>query len=191
MRSIESPVSAHSPRSVQGRSPRNARTRTAVRAGRPSAAGQGEQIASLIPAAKSARQGLQDAAAAERGGRALLAETKRLSVNGDHRLGQEELSELRRTGRSSLPSSRARVAETSAVPRWTLIPSPVAERPGGRVAPTSSTERTRASLQVTRRGQLLAAVNLSMVDAGQVDRGPRTPADPLDRLGHDGAGRGP
>ena len=112
-----SPDWADSPRSVQGGRPRNDK-----RGGQPLdrvVRSQPVQASDrrLIPAAESARLGLQHAAAAERGGRALLAEHEGLSVNGDHRLGQEELGKLAAPGASSLPSSRASVAETSAVPR--------------------------------------------------------------------------
>ena len=136
----------------------------------------------MIPAAESSRLGLQHAAATERGGRALLPEHEGLSVNGDHRLGQEELGKLPAARRQLIAFQQGQRGRNVRGAQVNVIPPPMTHRPGGQVGTNDLYRQHARRFKITGRGKLLAAVNLTMVNARQVDRGPRTPANPLSTL---------
>ena len=100
----------------------------------------------MLTPAMAARPGLDYAAASQRRRRTLGAEHKRLTVNGDDRLGDEELCELgyRRGCSGSSPAAKAR-------PKPRLSPGVACSGRGaasGRTAsfdPATSTVRTRVA----------------------------------------------
>ena len=119
------------PRSVQGFEPekRQGRTQALERVGRAQSAEAGDRR--LVAAAQSARPGLEDPAAAEGRRRALRAEHERLPVNRDHRLGDEELSELGHAGTDLVRFQQRQDGRDLGRPQVQLVAPAMAERANG------------------------------------------------------------
>ncbi len=125
---------------------------------------------------------LEDLATADGPGRALLPDHERLTVLGDDRLTEKKLGEPLKPGLKLGTVEQRERGRHLGRPQMQAVAVPVPESPRGvGRGPDRDREHGRWS-EKSGIGQLLTALDLGMVNAGQVDRRPRSALDPIHRL---------